>query len=261
MYFKSFPSLFYSFTINGKIELRVVTDITANVRLRKEALEAVTIYETYDIKDGETAEIIAAKYYGDSQYHWAVMMINEKYDYIRDFPMAYEVLNEYIRLKYNKFAATSWSYETTTRNKVTTTTVTATIPNHGISLNYADTISVENPFVNQTNAAGFETLTAATGLTGDMVVTGISADTITFRTNGTITGTPSAGFNLYTKNREHLIHHHELNGFTVNSDVVNAQAVTYYQYETQVNDDKRRIKLITPKVMAVIGSELKTLIS
>lgn len=260
MYFKGFPSLFYEFKVGDRQELRVLTDITANVRLRKEILDAITVYETYDIKDGETAEIISAKYYGTPEYHWAIMLANEKYDYQADFPMSTQVLHEYIILKYNRFEASTWSYEVVTKNNVTNTFVTATISNHGIALDYDDTVSVDNVYVTQTNAAGLTSLEAVTGLSGDLVVTDVTEDTITFRVSGALTGVPSGGLVLYTKNRDQLIHHYELNGYTVMPDTIDAVGVTFYDYETSLNDAKRRIKLITPGMMASIGDELKNLI-
>jgi len=88
----------------GKTESRrvayVVTDITQNVRVRKELLQNITLYEEYDIVDGETPEIIAEKIYGDAYYHWVVMLTNNKFDYRNDFPLDYPRLTSYITEKY-----------------------------------------------------------------------------------------------------------------------------------------------------------------
>ena len=59
MYFDNFPSMLYPFKINGKVENKLIKDITQNVRLRKQILANVTLYDEYDIRDGETPEIIA----------------------------------------------------------------------------------------------------------------------------------------------------------------------------------------------------------
>ena len=77
MYFDRFKDIYYEFNINGKKVLKTVKDITTNVRFRKELLSQVTLYDEYDIQEGETPDIIAAKYYGSSQYHWVVMLANE----------------------------------------------------------------------------------------------------------------------------------------------------------------------------------------
>lgn len=77
MYFKNFQKIYYDYTINGEKELKVVTDITKNVRFRKEVLFNILTYDLYDIKDGETPEIIAEKIYGNPEYHWIIMLANE----------------------------------------------------------------------------------------------------------------------------------------------------------------------------------------
>jgi hypothetical protein len=100
MYFKNFGQIYYDFEINGKRELKVVTDITQNVRFRKELLSNITRYDLYDIQEGETPEIIAEKLYGNPQYHWIIMLVNDRYDYITDFPLAQYELEQSITSKY-----------------------------------------------------------------------------------------------------------------------------------------------------------------
>jgi hypothetical protein len=100
MYFENFPKFAYDFDINGERKVLIVSDITRNVRFRKEILSNLTLYDEYDIKEGETPEIIAEKLYGNSQYHWIVMLVNGRYDYIKDFPLTYTALTQYITDKY-----------------------------------------------------------------------------------------------------------------------------------------------------------------
>ena len=99
-YFKKFPNLIYDFNINGKTQYRRVKDITKNVRFRQEILESITLYDEYDIVDGETPEIIAEKIYGNAEYHWIVMLANQRYDYRNDFPLTQIVLDKYVEEKY-----------------------------------------------------------------------------------------------------------------------------------------------------------------
>lgn len=100
MYFEKFPQIYYEFDINGKRETRIVRDITFNVRLRKSILENITLYDEYDIRDGETPEIIASKIYGSPLYHWVIMLVNERYDYINDFPMSTQEFERFVVDKY-----------------------------------------------------------------------------------------------------------------------------------------------------------------
>jgi len=105
MYFKNFPVFQYDFlydnaTDGDKLKVSVVKDITRNVRFRKEILSNVTVYDEYDIVDGETPEIIAEKIYGNPEYHWMIMLANDRYDYLTDFPLSEYNLEKHIVAKY-----------------------------------------------------------------------------------------------------------------------------------------------------------------
>lgn len=101
MYFDSFKNMYYSYPkADGTTEYVLIKDITENVRFKKEILETITLYEYYDIRDGDTPEIISEKFYGSPLYHWIIMIANQKYDYINDFPLAIPELENHIRDKY-----------------------------------------------------------------------------------------------------------------------------------------------------------------
>ena len=100
MYFEQFPTMLYEFDIKNKPTALVVKDITRNVRFRRDILANITIYDEYDIMDGETPEIISEKVYGTPFYYWIIMLANERYDYIKDFPLTYYQIQRYIEDKY-----------------------------------------------------------------------------------------------------------------------------------------------------------------
>jgi hypothetical protein len=106
MYFKDFPRFLYDFKYGNETKTSVVVDITRNVRFRKEIFANVAFYDEYDIVDGETPEIIAEKLYGNPEYHWIIMIANDMYDYISDFPLSEQSLNNHIISKYgsNRFS-------------------------------------------------------------------------------------------------------------------------------------------------------------
>lgn len=100
MYFDNFPKFLYDFSISGKTNYLLVRDITTNVRVRKEILSNITVFDEYDIMDGETPELIAEKLYGSPFYHWVIMICNEKYNYVDDFPLSVYELENHIKAKY-----------------------------------------------------------------------------------------------------------------------------------------------------------------
>ena len=99
-YFSEFPDIYYNFNIGGKDKLIVIKDITQNVRIRKTILENVLLYDEYIIVDGENPEIISEKLYGTPYYHWVIMIVNQRYDYVADFPLPQPELEKFITQKY-----------------------------------------------------------------------------------------------------------------------------------------------------------------
>lgn len=100
MYFKDFPQFLYEFRVGTKNKTSIVTDITRNIRFRRDVLANITVFDEYDIVDGETPEIIAEKVYGNPEYHWIIMLANDRYDYLEDFPLSQYELEKKIADKY-----------------------------------------------------------------------------------------------------------------------------------------------------------------
>lgn len=86
--------------IKKETKAYAMTDITRNIRFRRDILSQITVYDEYDIVDGETPEIIAEKVYGNAQYHWIIMLTNDIYDYKKDFPLTQTALDQFVADKY-----------------------------------------------------------------------------------------------------------------------------------------------------------------
>lgn len=163
MYFSRFPNIYYEFDIgDGAPVIKAVKDITTNVRVRTKILENITLFDEYDIREGETPEMISDRIYGSPSYHWVVMLCNQKFNYLTDFPMPHQVFIKYVQEKY--------------------------------------------------------------------------------------------GDTLYD------IKQYEKDGFVVMQDVIGSVPITNYDWEERENDKRRRIKLISPRILNQILNEFKTLI-
>ena len=101
MYFDNFQNMYYDFyKANGEVDYVKLKDITENVRFRKEVLENISLYEYYDMSDTDTPEIVSEHFYKSPNYHWIVMVANQKYDYVEDYPMPIDRLEKRITDKY-----------------------------------------------------------------------------------------------------------------------------------------------------------------
>lgn len=102
-YFTSFPQTQYSQTGTGSFK-KTITDITVRIKLRDIIKENIYSYYTVDITDEDTLEILAEKYYGDSEYHWVVAIANDIVDPQYDWPLNYLSFQNYINKKYGSVA-------------------------------------------------------------------------------------------------------------------------------------------------------------
>lgn len=100
MYFDNFEKIYYDFEVNGKTQTSIMTNIMKNVRIRKEVLSNITLFDQYIIRDGESPEYIAEKVYGKPEYHWAIMLANDMYDYLNDYPLVERSMPKMIEDKY-----------------------------------------------------------------------------------------------------------------------------------------------------------------
>ena len=98
-YFEMFPSILYSAKGDGKFT--VMKDILSRVKLIAKVKENILGFDYYDVKDGETPEMIAHKYYGDVNLHWVVMVTNDIIDYYEDWPMSVQRFEQFVFDKYD----------------------------------------------------------------------------------------------------------------------------------------------------------------
>ena len=99
MYFESFPTIFYD--ANGDGTVKDVKNLLRRVGLRAVVRSNVLLFDTYEVKEGETPEIIAHKLYGDSNLHWIILMINEITDRYHQWPMTVPQFLDFINDKYD----------------------------------------------------------------------------------------------------------------------------------------------------------------
>lgn len=78
----------------------LMTNLLARAKLIDELKDNTMLFYSYLIKDGDTPEIIADKYYGDPYKYWIVLYSNNLLDPLWDWPMQYNQLMSYLDSKY-----------------------------------------------------------------------------------------------------------------------------------------------------------------
>jgi hypothetical protein len=242
MYFKEFPKFLYDFKYGNETKTSVVTDITRNVRFRKELLENVTLYDEYDIVDGETPEIIAEKIYGTPEYHWIIMLLNSRYDYLTDFPKTDTDCDEACKIVFNPELTGTWSYSGNV--------ITVTSPIHGILVSPTTTVTISGA-VSTTNAPN-----------GTFIVNSVlDENRFRFNVSTAPTGQASGTLTIKTLGKENYVHHYEnQQGFKVNSNFPGSVPITNLVFAKIENEKKRRIKIISPDLLSLILKQYKDLL-
>ena len=99
MYFAAFPKIYYDGKGDG--HFKVVTNFLRRVAVRTKLKTHGALFDTYDVKEGETPEMIAHKLYGDSEYHWVVLLMNDVIDRFRGWPMSTPQFLAFVEEKYD----------------------------------------------------------------------------------------------------------------------------------------------------------------
>ena len=98
MYFSKFPLMVYD--IKGNKEYKLLPDILRRIKIRAGIASSRFVFDKYNVKEGEKPEDVAFKYYGDAQYHWVVLMVNNVTDRYYGWPMDQAQFAEYLTDKY-----------------------------------------------------------------------------------------------------------------------------------------------------------------
>ena len=197
-YFDTLPKVIYTDAVGIS---KIVTNIMSRVSIIPQLLKNPLNYYQYDIQEGDTPEIVAHKYYGDSYRYWIVMISNELIDPQWDWPMNNTVFSKYLENKYPNIQTSS-------------------------------TIHHYEKIITQYDIDSMTTTINKIQITED-VYNGLP-------TTQTTTYTLPAGNVVIT---------------------VETNAVSIYDYELELNEDKRSIKLLNSIYVNQIETEYQKLMS
>ena len=244
--------MLYDFSLVTGTDYRLVLDITRNVRFRKALLENITTYDYYDIQDGETPEIISEKIYGTPYYHWIIMLANQRYDYINDFPLAHLELEAKVDDLYgqgNRYDTHHYTNSGVITEGSITLTVNAPVV-VGISIiQVGDILTSSNGCAARVNG-----VTLLGSASSGYQRTSLSCSTRSGNISVADVLTVNRGSTQPYATQPYVI---VATSFVVNSGYV---PVSNYDYENTVNESKRRIKIIDARLVASVLKDFSSLI-
>jgi hypothetical protein len=96
-YFQQLPKIVYTDTNGVK---SAIINLLPRSSIISTLLTNPLLYYTYDVQEGDTPEIVADKYYGDSYKYWLVLYANQMIDPQWSWPLSYAQFNSYMNDKY-----------------------------------------------------------------------------------------------------------------------------------------------------------------
>ena len=226
MYFKSFPYTLYS--LDDISTVQVVTNITNRVSLSDEVKTNLSLYDEYDIRDGDTPELVADRFYSNPELHWLILHYNEIIDPRFDWPLDTNNLNRQVASKYANVNGIH-HYEDANGNYVN---------GNVYLLSSADftEFNIDDVITNITNTG-----------TGYITQKNSSSNVrVTVTTGGFISG-----------DRIRNIANTSSSANITSTVVLSGTPVTNYTYEDEVNESKRKIKILKNAYVDAIVNDFK----
>ena len=97
-YFKEFPKIIYDIT--GRGDFKLVTDLLRRVKVRDGIKNNISLFDKYDVPDGQTPEQTAEIVYGTQDYWWVILLMNNVKDRFYDWPLSTRQFQNYMTSKY-----------------------------------------------------------------------------------------------------------------------------------------------------------------
>jgi hypothetical protein len=229
-FFSYIPTTGYDIAKADYATYQEVTNIFFRIGMVKEALDNISSYYIYNIKEGEKPEILADIVYGTPEAHWIIMMANDIHDAAYDWPLNYDEFNNYLANKYRTAAG-------------------------GNTLSDAQVIAwSQGTTANSNSIHHYEMITERTDTS--------SGTTTTFRykvdydkkSNTISTIVP---YNYYVNLPDAGDYeNYTVNGKTVREKIYRSM-VTVFDNEFEQNEAKREIKVIKPEYATQIFNEFR----
>ena len=96
-YFNSFPKIS---TIDYNKNTIVLTNIMKRIELIPSLLKNPLVFYQYDVQEGDTPDIVANKYYGNSYRYWLPLFANQIIDPQWNWPLTSSQFDAFIKDKY-----------------------------------------------------------------------------------------------------------------------------------------------------------------
>jgi hypothetical protein len=220
---------------------QIVTNVLFRIGIIREVLTNISSYYEYTVRDDEKPEVLADKFYNDPEGHWVILYANDIFDPQYDWPLDSKSFNKYLADKYRSqaeadlgagisdFRVVDWTRDTTNINSVHHYEKIVTRENNVSGINDEKRVEINRSKL--------------------WAVAGVE---IPFEVYIEMPEDDFKVFNFSDPNSANNM------GVTITQNTTKA-AITYYDYEDDLNEKKRNIKVIKKQYYSQIVDEFNTL--
>jgi hypothetical protein len=288
-------SLYNFFTKIGTVNYNneIVTNIITSVRFKDVIKDKINNFYPYTIKEGDRPDTIAANYYEDSRYAWVVYLSNSIIDPYYEWPLSVNEFNKFLIKKYGSversinnvaFYRNAWYKDDSVLtvsgyNALSSSRKKYWNPVTGFNGAITSYERKREDYIAETNKVIQVNVSSTTGF--------IIGERVTQRTSGNISAT---GFIKAIDSTKLVINHingeflttggsvSTILGTDSNSarsvtsastiyeaipvdEIVYWEAVSSYDYENELNESRKNIKLIDRQYLDIIEDQMIELLS
>ena len=140
-YFSNYPKIAYDITgtNNTNPDFTVAVNLMVRNKIRDAVESDITIFCPYIVSEGMRPDVLAYQYYGDTQYTWSVLLVNNIIDPYWEWPLSYKDFRGYIITKYGsveKSQTTVHQYLKQARARVESSGTSDPIPVYNLEVDY-----------------------------------------------------------------------------------------------------------------------------
>lgn len=224
-FFRNFPEL--SYQLDGKVIF--IKDFFRKSRIEQESVKALVEYTYYELQEGERPDVTASKLYGNGDLHWTFFLVNDFQNYY-DWYKSSQEFESYIGKKYpGQIAIASSTTDIVARKtSVGDTTNKFLLGEKVTSVSGEGRVILVEPEHKRIVIDG-EGFVANESITGKVSTKSFTPTSVVDHRDGV----------AYYKNGD-LRKNTETSGYT---------SVSNYDDEFLKNEDKRKIKIISPRAI------------
>lgn len=280
------PRIRYDINKNGYSNFETITDISFRFSIIKDVINNASAYYEYTIKDGETPEMLADRVYGDPESYWIILYANDVYDPHYDWPMNNEVFDKYVASKYGSLvnaksqihhyekiiARQTEGQEVVYVDRQTVdysgyTELTCTLDN--ITANLAN-VSISDTVLQRNAAEDFIFVGTVNSIdtANNLIYLNIEQGKVqnyqelldsSYKNLGRVIDNNQKNIDFYLNLPiEPVYTSYVINNKTV-TEAISRNAVSCYDYELEVNEKKRNIKIIKKEYYGQILTEFESM--